>query len=509
MRERIGNATKAAIQAVRIAGTNSSLSCASLHLQYVGLSIMIPHFYPAGNRQSFALRGRAFGYIIQRMGVIPAFVIFGVSMLACIVTGASMVYALCAGLICFFLAALRRGFSVRDTLRMALSGAKRCAVVVRVLILIGLLTALWRSSGTIAFFVYYGVKLITPRLFILVAFALSALLSYAIGTSFGVAGTVGVIMLTIARAGGVNELITAGAVMSGAYFGDRCSPASSCANLVASVANVPLYDHVKRMLRSGLVPTLICVVLYFILSWFNPSSSLDAPMLSSIGQSFDLGWYVLIPAALMLLLPVFRVNVLIAMGASIVSAFVITLAAQGGGLWQTLCSCVAGYSGANAALSSMFNGGGLVSMVKVAAIVLLSSSYSGIFDATAMLSGVQERSSALAEKAGLFPATLLCGTACVMVFCNQTIATIMTDQFMKNAYAKANAPSSDEALDISDSLVVTAGLVPWSLASMGPIAMMGASMGALPYAMLLYVIPLFRLAAYYIRRSRAKRIRIS
>lgn len=106
-------------------------------------------------------------------------------------------------------------------------------IVLRILFFIGLLTGLWRSCGTIAFFIYHGIRVITPSLFILVAFLLTVLLSYALGTSFGVASTAGVVLMALARSGGVSEAVTAGVILSGIYFGDRGAPTSSCASLVA------------------------------------------------------------------------------------------------------------------------------------------------------------------------------------------------------------------------------------------------------------------------------------
>ena len=120
------------------------------------------------------------------MDLLIAFVVFLLSMVVCLTTGASMLIALAIGMVCFSAVALKRGFPLEDVLRMILSSTRRSFIVLRVLLLIGLVTALWRTSGTIAFFVYYGVQLITPHFFVLIAFVLSAVLSYALGTSFGV-----------------------------------------------------------------------------------------------------------------------------------------------------------------------------------------------------------------------------------------------------------------------------------------------------------------------------------
>jgi NhaC family Na+:H+ antiporter len=120
-------------------------------------------------------------------------------------------------------------------------------------------------------------KLITPGSFILLTFALCSLLSYAIGTSFGVAGTMGVIFMAIARSGGANEILTAGAVMSGIYFGDCCSPAASSMALTAAMCRTDAYAHSRRLLKANLLPMGLCVVLYGALSPLFPLGSVDTP----------------------------------------------------------------------------------------------------------------------------------------------------------------------------------------------------------------------------------------
>ncbi len=160
------------------------------------------------------------------MSLVIGFGVFIGAMVLCISLDYTMVIALFIGLAAFAAIGTKKGYTVRALTGMGVRGVKDAFVVVKIMCIIGFITAAWRSSGTIAFFVYYGIKLITPDLFLIVTFILSCLLSYALGTSFGVAGTVGVIFITLARSGGVSEIVTAGAVMSGIYFGDRGSPVS-------------------------------------------------------------------------------------------------------------------------------------------------------------------------------------------------------------------------------------------------------------------------------------------
>lgn len=213
-----------------------------------------------------------------------SFLLFVTSIAVCLVYSYQMVYAMILGYVLLAAAAMRRGSRLSTVLRASALGVKEALLVIEILLLIGLLTAEWRASGVIAFFVYHGVGLITPKLFILIAFLLTCFISYALGTSIGVAGTAGVILMAIARSGGVNELLAAGAILSGVYFGDRCSPTASSANLIAALTKTDLYGNVSRMFRTALIPTVVCIAAYCFLSFNNPLYISNAGYLAEIKE---------------------------------------------------------------------------------------------------------------------------------------------------------------------------------------------------------------------------------
>ena len=218
-------------------------------------------------------------------------------LLLCLVSGVSVSWALFGGLLLFWGYGKRKGYSHRALANMAWGELKKGLIVVVVVFLIGIITGLWRASGTIAFCIVRGMDLVIPNLFLVIAFLLSAALSYVLGTSFGVSSTMGVILMTIARSGGIDPVITAGVILSGVYFGDRCSPASSAAVLVAAVTDTKLYDNVKKMLRTGLLPTLLTIGIYTALSFAHPITGVDAGVLDSLTDAFQISWMALLPAA--------------------------------------------------------------------------------------------------------------------------------------------------------------------------------------------------------------------
>jgi len=424
------------------------------------------------------------------MDYLIAFAAFLAAMLFCLLRGYALAWALGFALALFFALGLRRGYGAKALARMAWSKMPKTMIVLRIIFLIGILTGLWRSCGTIAFAIYYGIRAITPPLFVLLAFLLSALLSFALGTSFGVASTAGVVLMALARSGGVNTAVAAGAILSGIYFGDRGAPTSSCASLVAALTETKLYENVRLMFRTAAIPYALCLVFYTVLSLRNPVGTVDETLLRALATHFDLSLWLVIPAVLMLLLPVLRVPIRIAMTLSGICAFAITVLLQGDGVGQTLLVCLLGYHPADELLGPVLSGGGLISMLTVFLMLPLASMMTGILEGTGALEAAQEKLFALSARLGRLPTMMVVSVLASMVLCNQTIVVLMLHQIMERLYEPDGAQHEEMAMDIANSGVTIAGLVPWCIACAVPLSMLDVGTEALPYAALLYLIPL-------------------
>lgn len=418
------------------------------------------------------------------------FGVFLAGVVACLVLGRSLIWALLLGLALFSLLGLKKGFTPRQLAAMAWRQGRDSLIVVPVFLLIGMVTALWRASGTISFFLYYGLESLRPASFLLVAFLLSAVLSFALGTCYGVTGTAGVVLITLARSGGVDLAVTAGAILSGAYFGDRCSPMSSCATLVAACTGTELYKNVREMLKTALLPTLLTVLAFGVLSRLYPIQQMDSVVLSALRENFDLHWTVLLPAVLMLVLPLAKVPVKWAMAASAATAFVLTVALQGLPVPEALRTAILGYAPRQAELAGILSGGGLVSMVTSGAVVFITSLYAGILEGIDALAPAKDWVERLSRRVGLFPAAVLVSTAVVSVFCNQAVMVMIDAQLLADSYEARGASRTELAMDIANSGVTIAGLVPWSIAITVPLSMLDVGTEAIPWCVLLYMIPL-------------------
>ena len=197
--------------------------------------------------------------IVLEMGIL---LVFAAALLGCVWSGASILYAMLFGYGLFFAYGRLRGRGGRRLLAVSASGIWTVRNVLVTFLLIGMITALWRVCGTIAFLVYHATALCTPRGMLLAAFLLCCLVSSLTGTAFGTAATVGVITMTMANSMGLPPLFTGGAILSGIYFGDRCSPMSTSALLVSELTGTDLFENIKKMTRTGLVPFLLACGVY-------------------------------------------------------------------------------------------------------------------------------------------------------------------------------------------------------------------------------------------------------
>lgn len=412
--------------------------------------------------------------------------IFCALLIICIITGKSILYALLAGLIIFSLYGKKQGYSWRQISRMALQGAWKVKNILLTFILIGMLTALWRQAGTIPAIICYTVRLIKPSTFLLMTFLLNCLISVLTGTALGTAATIGVVCATMASALGIPSWMTGGAILSGVYFGDRCSPVSTSALLVAELTETGIYTNIKNMIKSALAPFTITCILYLTVS-IQLHGKTEMPDLGhAFGSEFRLSWIALLPAAVILLLSVMQAGVKIAMIASIVTAIPVCIGLQNMAFTELPELLLNGFHSTDVAVAAMLNGGGITSMLKVGAIVCISSSYSGIFQATGILNGFQKMVCLLADRTKPYFAVLVTSILTSVMACNQTLAIMLTGQLC----SRTEPDKLRFANNLEDSAVLIAPLVPWSIACAVPLTAAGAPGYSVLFAVFLYLLPL-------------------
>ncbi|GAB4374940.1 MAG: Na+/H+ antiporter NhaC family protein [Elainellaceae cyanobacterium] len=396
---------------------------------------------------------------------------------------------------------LRRGFALQSLLKMAIQGSHKAVSVLKILLLVGILTATWMASGTVPAIVYYGIQLISPHWFILAAFILTSFVSLLLGTSFGAASTVGIALMIMARGSDVNPDWIAGAVIAGAYFGDRCSPMSSSAHLVAAITQTDLYLNLRWMIVTGLIPLLVSSGLYGLLSFLHPVQTAETILPSELHRLFALNPVVLLPALVLMALALLRVDVKHSMLASIGAGAVIAVGVQHYSWLQVCRFALLGFELDEATpIQSILLGGGLLSMAKVCLVVVVSTAIAGLLAETQALRLIEDQLAQLRSRHQLFLGTTVVGIASAAFGCTQTIAILLTQQLMQQKYRQEGL-SDELAIDLENTVVVLAPLIPWNIAGLVPATILMTDAGFIPYACYLYLLPLCSWLIFYRQKS--------
>lgn len=412
---------------------------------------------------------------------------FSAALIACLASGKSLILALLAGFLLFFSYGVKTGHPFSEMARLAVSGVKTAKNVIVTLILVGMLTAAWRVSGTIPYIVYHASQWCDGSAVLLASFLLCALVSALTGTSFGTAATIGVICMTIANNMNIPPMYSGGAIMAGAYFGDRCSPMSTSALLVAAITKTDIFTNCRLMVKTSIVPCLLTCAVYAAMGMLFQDGGAHHDAAGLFRQAFTLSWITLIPAALVIILSARRIDVKIIMVISTAAAAAIAVSTQQLTPLEVLTVCLLGFHPADPALARLASGGGAVSMTDVVAIICISSSYAGMFSGTGFLRGIQGHMAALSRRATPFGAVIATSVATSMVSCNQTLATMLTHQLCQSV-----EPDPQRlAIHLENTVIVISALIPWSIACSAFLAIIDAPLASVTLACYLYFIPLW------------------
>ena len=422
------------------------------------------------------------------MGSIIAILLFSLSLITCLLLKFSVVYALVIGYIIFIIYGLIKRHNLIILIKKSFEGVLTVKNILLVFILIGMITALWRASGTLAFIVYMGSKLISPSILILLTFLLCSILSVLIGTSLGTAATMGVICASIGKTMGVNPYYVGGAVLSGIYFGDRCSPMSTSALLIAELTKTNLYTNIKLMIKTSVIPFIVTCLFYLLLGFKSTVSNISVDVTEIFKQNYNLNTIVIIPAILIILLSLLKINVKKTMLVSIVISFIIAMFIQRDSIVTLINYCIFGYHHTNEKLNLMMKGGGILSMVNVSLIVGISSSYSGIFKETKMLVSLKKYLKDFSKKTSSYFVIFLSSIISGAIACNQSLGTILTNELCGELVEKQKM-----AIILENTIVLLAGLIPWNIAMEVPLKAIGVGFMSGIYAFYLYFLPLWNL----------------
>ena len=375
-----------------------------------------------------------------------------------------------------------------------------------ILITVGAMVGTWMASGTIPMMIYYGVQIVSPKWLLVTAFLITCLVSVATGTSWGSVATMGVALMGIASALGVNPAATAGAVIAGSYFGDKISPLSDTTNLAPLAAGSNLYEHIGHMFWTTVPATIVSLVVYAIVG-LNANTAAGATseavtnMMAQLDQMYDWNILILLPVILVLAGSLLKLPTIPVMILSTVVAGVEGIFMQGISLKNVLTATVNGFNvtmierpgfdAANAAfeVTKLLNRGGMNSIMSTTLLVFCAFCFAGIMSRAGCLEVVLKAILSVAKTTGsLILATVISCITMALTTGNSYLSILIPGEMFRDAYKERGLHPKNLSRTLEDAGTVFVPLVPWSAAGAYMTATLGVeTLDYLPWAILCYI----------------------
>lgn len=379
-----------------------------------------------------------------------------------------------------------------------------------ILLMIGSLTATWMLSGIVPSLIYYGLKLINPSIFLAVAFLLTSVVSILSGSSWTTCGTIGVALISAGSIIGINEGWLAGAIISGAYFGDKRSPLSDSCNLSASVAGVDLYKHIHYLLYTNLPSFIISLIVFIIVGFTSDVNHTDIQsILNNVTGSFNIsGWFLLIPCFTIFMIykkmPPFVTLFISALMGGILAFFVQPqIVSQIYGEIQgtfnqffysilKMMSSPLSIDAGNEMMSTLASTKGMSGMLNTVWLILSVVTFGGVMQGSGMIDAITEKMIKLmTNTVSVVSYTIGTCIICNLTLSDQYMAILLPGKMFSETYRKKGYAPELLSRTLEDSATVTSVLVPWNTCAVAQSTVLGVStLTYLPYCIFNIISPL-------------------
>ena len=408
---------------------------------------------------------------------------------------------------------LKNGFRWKELEKGIVHGISLALGAMLILLVVGSLIGTWILSGVVPTMIYYGLKILNPTYFYPLAAIICSIVAISTGSSWTTASTVGIALIGIAGALNLSLAITAGAIISGSYFGDKLSPLSDTTNLAPAMAGTDLITHIRHMLWTTIPSMAISVILYLIIGLFYGSSgeiqSLD-PIFNALDSSFNIGWYLLIPPAIVLALLAKKMPALpgLMIGALVGGVFAVifqqdtiirfvgeTDHSKGWvliqGFWTAMYNGYVASSG-NAAIDELLSRGGMANMLNTVWLVMSAMTFGGVRETTGILQRIADRILGFAKSTGSLIASTV-GTSIGMniIASDQYISIVIPGRMYREEFERRKLAAKNLSRTLEDAGTLTSPMVPWNTCG----AFMAQALGVptlayLPFCFLGFLNPL-------------------
>ncbi|MDZ7295418.1 MAG: Na+/H+ antiporter NhaC [candidate division KSB1 bacterium] len=383
--------------------------------------------------------------------------------------------------------AVAHGYKWREIQQGMVIGITLAMDAILILMVVGTLIGTWLLGGIVPTMIYYGLQLLSPAIFLVATLIICSVVSLGTGSSWSTAGTVGVALVGVGQGLGVPLPMVAGAIISGAYFGDKMSPLSDTTNLAPAVAGTDIFSHVRHMVYTTAPSYALSLFLFGLIGLRFRGGSLNTEnvltILATLRNGFVIHPLLLLPPCLVILMVVKRIPPLPALLAGTAMGGICALVAQSASLSSVVSAAHRGYVSATGvvAVDELLTRGGLVSMMETVALIVCALSFGGIMEKTGMLATIAEALLRRVRSTGSLVATTL--LSCIgmnAIASDQYLSIVIPGRMYKDAFDRMGLHPKNLSRCLEDSGTLSSPLFPWN--SCG--AFMHATLGVSPLAYL-------------------------
>lgn len=393
---------------------------------------------------------------------------------------------------------LRAGYSWKEVESGMLNGITNSLQAIVILAVIGIMIGVWILSGVVPTLLYYGLKILNPSIFLVATLIICSITSLATGSSWGTSGTIGIALIGIGQGLGFPLPLVAGAVLSGAYFGDKMSPLSDTTNMAPAMVGTDLYTHIKHMTYTTGVSYAITLVIELALGFFygGGSTNLESinQILTGIEAQFTVTPLLLIPPVLVMFLAFKKIPAIPGIVIGIIAAGILGIIFQGNNVTNLLSAAYSGYASNSGveAVDNLLSKGGFDSMMYTISLILCAMMFGGIMEKTNQLRVIVNVILQKAQSTGsLVTATILTAIGSNLILCDQYMSIVMTGKMYAQSYKDKGLHAKNLSRAIEDSATVTANLVPWNSGGAYQAATLGVpTIAYLPFNFFCWITPI-------------------
>lgn len=402
------------------------------------------------------------------------------------------------GVVVSSVVALRCGFkwdTIQDGMVRGIANALPAMII---LLVVGVLIGVWILAGVVPTLIYYGLTFMSPSIFLPATLIICAITSLATGTSWGTSGTIGVALMGIGAGLGFPLPLVAGAVLSGAYFGDKMSPLSDTTNLAPAMAGTDLFTHIKHMSYTTGVTISLTLIIEIVLGlrYSNEAGDLTQiqTMLTTLSSTFVINPVLILPPLVVLVVSYRKMPAIPGITLGVLAGVICAVGLQGAGYESLANAAFGGYASETGVpeVDDLLSRGGLESMLFTISLIIVAMMFGGVMERTSQLKVIADSILAYAKTTGsLITSTVLTCIAANLILCDQYMAIVMGARTFAPAFRERGLAPENLSRAVEDSATVTANLVPWNSGGAFQSATLGvATIAYLPFNFFCWLSPL-------------------